>query len=90
MRPQPKDKETAEQGAGDQGIMFGYACDETPELMPAPIAYSHKLGAEITRLRKDRVHTWLRPDSKTQVSMEYVDGQPDPGDCCGRLDHACG
>lgn len=71
-----KDKETAEQGAGDQGIMFGYACDETPELMPAPIAYSHKLGAEITRLRKDRVHTWLRPDSKTQVSMEYVDGRP--------------
>jgi S-adenosylmethionine synthetase len=70
------DKETAEQGAGDQGIMFGYACDETPELMPAPIAYSHQLGEEITRLRKDRVHTWLRPDSKTQVSMEYVDGKP--------------
>jgi len=70
------DKETAEQGAGDQGIMFGYACDDTPELMPSAIAYSHRLGEAITKLRKDRVHTWLRPDSKTQVSMEYVDGKP--------------
>ena len=70
------DKGTSEQGAGDQGIMFGYACRDTDELMPAPIALSHKLGQEITRLRKDRVHTWLRPDSKTQVSMEYADGKP--------------
>ncbi len=69
-------KETAEQGAGDQGIMFGYATNDTPELMPAPILYSHKLGQEMTRLRKDRVHTWLRPDSKTQVSIEYVDNRP--------------
>jgi S-adenosylmethionine synthetase len=69
-------KETAEQGAGDQGIMFGYACDETPQLMPAPIAYAHQLGEALTRLRKDRVHTWLRPDSKTQVSVEYVDHRP--------------
>ncbi len=69
------DKETAEQGAGDQGIMFGYACDDTPELMPAPVAYSHKLGEAITELRKSRKHTWLRPDSKTQVSVEYVDGR---------------
>ena len=69
-------KETAEQGAGDQGIMFGYAVRETPSLMPAPIAYSHQLGRTITDLRKSVKHTWLRPDSKTQVSMEYVDGKP--------------
>ena len=69
-------KETDEQGAGDQGIMFGYATNETPELMPAPVLYAHKLGQEMTRLRKDRVHTWLRPDSKTQVSIEYVDNRP--------------
>lgn len=69
-------KETAEQGAGDQGIMFGYACTETAELMPAPIAYSHALSQELTRLRKDRELTWLRPDAKTQVSVEYVDNKP--------------
>ncbi len=69
-------KETAEQGAGDQGIMFGYAVKETPELMPAPIAYSHKLGRAITDLRKSGNYDWLRPDNKTQVSIEYVDGKP--------------
>lgn len=69
-------KDTAEQGAGDQGIMFGYACDDTPELMPAPVAYSHKLGEEITNLRKNKTHAWLRPDNKTQVSMEYIDNKP--------------
>lgn len=69
-------KETQEQGAGDQGIMFGYATNDTPELMPAPVLYSHKLGQEMTRLRKDRVHTWLRPDSKTQVSIEYIGNKP--------------
>ncbi len=69
-------KTTEEQGAGDQGIMFGYACDETKELMPAPISWSHKLGKELTLLRKSGKHTWLRPDSKTQVSMQYVDGKP--------------
>lgn len=70
------DKETEEQGAGDQGIMFGYAVRETAELMPAPIAYSHKLGSSITALRKSGTHSWLRPDNKTQVSIEYVDGKP--------------
>ncbi len=69
-------KQTDEQGAGDQGIMFGYATNDTPELMPAPVLYAHKLGQEMTRLRKDRVHTWLRPDSKTQVSIEYIDNRP--------------
>ncbi len=70
------DKQTEEQGAGDQGIMFGYACRETEALMPAPIAYSHKLGRAITDLRKSGKHAWLRPDNKTQVSIEYVDGKP--------------
>ncbi len=71
-----EDKMTAEQGAGDQGIMFGYAANDTKQLMPAAIHYAHRLGEELTNLRKDRVHTWLRPDSKTQVSVEYVDGKP--------------
>ena len=70
------DKDHEEQGAGDQGIMFGYAVKETDTLMPAPIDYSHRLGAAITKLRKDGTHKWLRPDNKTQVSMEYVDGKP--------------
>ena len=69
-------KKTAEQGAGDQGIMFGYACDETPELMPAPIMYAHRLGRELTRIRKIGKVKWLRPDAKSQVSVEYVDGRP--------------
>ena len=71
-----ENKDTEEQGAGDQGIMFGYACTETKELMPAPISWSHKLGRELTLLRKSGQHQWLRPDSKTQVSMEYIDGKP--------------
>src|SRR5690606_11460223 len=71
-----ENKETAEQGAGDQGIMFGYAVNETASLMPAPIWYSHQLGKALTELRKSGKHPWLRPDSKTQVSMEYVDGKP--------------
>lgn len=70
------DKTTEEQGAGDQGIMFGYASNETPEFMPAPISYSHKLSRELTLLRKSGALPWLRPDAKTQVSLEYVDGIP--------------
>src|ERR1700689_757841 len=69
-------KETAEQGAGDQGLMFGFACDETPELMPAPIMYAHRLGRELTRLRKSGKVKWLRPDAKSQVSVKYVTDQP--------------
>ena len=69
-------KEKAEQGAGDQGLMFGYACNETPELMPAPIMYAHQLGRELTRLRKAGKAKWLRPDAKSQVSVRYRDDQP--------------
>src|SRR5213595_1423840 len=69
-------KETAEQGAGDQKLMFGYACDETPELMPAPIMYAHQLGRELTRIRKAGKVKWLRPDAKTQVSVRYENDQP--------------
>ncbi|MGA3169937.1 MAG: methionine adenosyltransferase [Chthoniobacteraceae bacterium] len=69
-------KETAEQGAGDQGLMFGYACDETPELMPAPIMFAHRLGRELTRIRKTGGARWLRPDAKSQVSVVYEGGKP--------------
>ena len=66
----------AEQGAGDQGLMFGYACDETPELMPAPIMFAHRLGREVTRMRKSGAVDWLRPDAKSQVSVRYEEGKP--------------
>ncbi len=69
-------KKKAEQGAGDQGLMFGYATDETPELMPAPIMYAHKLGRALTKIRKSGKVAWLRPDAKSQVSVKYVDDKP--------------
>jgi S-adenosylmethionine synthetase len=64
------------QGAGDQGLMFGYACDETPVLMPAPIYYAHRLVERQAMLRKDGRLPWLRPDAKSQVTFKYVDGKP--------------
>ena len=69
-------KDSAEQGAGDQGLMFGYASNETPELMPAPIMFAHRLGRELTRIRKSGKVPWLRPDAKSQVSVIYEDGKP--------------
>jgi S-adenosylmethionine synthetase len=69
-------KDTDEQGAGDQGLMFGYACNETPELMPAPIMYAHLLGRVLTKIRKGGKVKWLRPDAKSQVSVRYANDQP--------------
>jgi len=69
-------KQTAEQGAGDQGIMFGYACNQTEERMPAPVMYAHRLLREMAHQRKDVKIPWLRPDVKSQVALEYVEGQP--------------
>jgi S-adenosylmethionine synthetase len=65
-----------DQGAGDQGLMFGYACDETPVLMPAAIYYSHRLVERQSQLRKDGRLPWLRPDAKSQVTLRYLNGQP--------------
>ncbi len=65
-----------DQGAGDQGLMFGYACDETPELMPAPIYYAHRLVERQSQLRRDGRLAWLRPDAKSQITFRYEDGRP--------------
>src|SRR6187455_199337 len=65
-----------DQGAGDQGLMFGYACDETPDLMPLPIYLAHRLVERQAQLRKSGKLNWLRPDAKSQVTIKYVDGRP--------------
>ena len=70
------DRSDGKIGAGDQGLMFGYACDDTPELMPAPIVYAHRLVRRQAELRRSGVLPWLRPDAKSQVSFRYEDGRP--------------
>ena len=77
-----------EQGAGDQGLMFGFACDETPEVMPLPIAMAHRLMENLTKLRKARQLDFLRPDAKSQVTVRYVDGRPVEVDGGRHLDPA--
>ena len=71
-----KGKKKAEQGAGDQGLMFGYACNETPELMPTPVMFAHRLGRLLTKIRKSGKAPWLRPDAKSQVSIRYENDKP--------------